>query len=99
MQTSAYVVYAAEARTRPSGKLDGGTVVVSFAAFLIGTFMIAEAIALWAFHSVAGWPGAIAAIVVSTVLTVVFRNRMRTTNGVKRIADVDYDVSAKDNSI
>jgi hypothetical protein len=71
------------ARPKSSERLDGAAVIVSFAAFLLGSFMIVGAIALWGFHSLAGWPGVIVALIASTVLTVVFRDRMRTPTGVE----------------
>ena len=69
VSTALTVVFRDRMRT-PSAvwKLDGVAIILSFAAFLIATFMVAEAIALWTLHSFAGWPGAIIAIAVSIFL-------------------------------
>jgi hypothetical protein len=66
-------------RSEALERLDTTAVIVSFAAFFFGSFMIVGAIALWGFHSLAGWPGVAVALIASTALTVAFRDRMRTT--------------------
>lgn len=87
METSVSVGYPTQnkALTRPSGKFDGAEIITSFASLAFGAFVVAEAIAWWGFRTLAGWPGAIAAILAVAVLTFVFRDRMRTTNAVETI--------------
>jgi hypothetical protein len=64
-------------RTESAAKLDGLALITSFASFAMGSFVIAEVIAYWGFQTLAGWPGAIAAVVASLILLAVFRDRMR----------------------
>ena len=56
---------------------DVGGVILSWAAFAIGTLMLFEAIAYLGFGTVVGLPGILAAAAVGAVLTFVFRDNMR----------------------
>ncbi len=68
---------AASPGSTSSGRVDVGGVILSWAAFAIGTLMLFEAIAYLGFGTVVGLPGILAAAAVGAVLTFVFRDNMR----------------------
>ena len=67
-------------KSTSSRKGDVAAVILSWAAFAIGTLILLEAIAYIGFATVVGLPGILAAAAVGVVLTFVFRDNMRSSD-------------------